>query len=270
MFRASLAVALALLASARDARAQILVARARPVPAVGAGAAVSAVSASAPLAPALATPSLVLSASTPSPLPLLAAAPAAAPLRLIIAGAPGSGKGEASKRLARDYGIVHVSSGDLLREHARSHPEVAAAMSRGELVPTELVVGLVRERLARPDAVARGFILDGSPRSPAEAAILRAEIAAGRVAVDALILLDVPDDELLRRVLGRGRSDDTEAVFRRRMEIYRRETVPAVESLRQDLPTLTPDVADSPGAETGYARVKAAVESHLARAERTH
>jgi adenylate kinase len=190
---------------------------------------------------------------------------AAPPPRLIIAGAPGSGKGEASKRLARDYGIVHVSSGELLREHALPHPDVAAAMNRGELVPTELVVGLVRERLSRPDAVERGFILDGSPRRLEEAEQLRAEIAAGRIAVDALILLDVPEDELLRRVLGRGRSDDSEDVFRRRLDIYRRDTVPAVASLARDLPVLTPDVATAAGVEESYARVKAAVEAHRAR-----
>jgi len=229
----------------------------------GPGAGVAAGAADVATVPALGPGRAFLSAPA---LDARALPAAAAPPRLIITGAPGSGKGEASTRLARDYGIVHISAGDLLREHALTHPEIAATMNRGELVPSDLVVRLVRERLAQPDVVARGFVLDGFPRRREEAEQLEAEIIAGRIAVDAMISLDVPEEELLRRILSRGRRDDSEDVFRRRMEIYRRDTLPAVAQLARRLPLLTPDVATTTDVEAGYARVKAALDAHRARA----
>ena len=240
---------------------------------------------SAPLsAPAAAVPALFgpvhgvpgLAAAAVPAVPLLspsaapsgaleAAAPAAAqPLRLLITGAPGAGKGEASKRLSRDYGLVHISAGDLLRDYAKTDPEIAAVMRRGDLVPVELVVGLVRERLAQADVAQRGFVLDGFPRRLAEAEALHAEIAAGRIVIDAVIVLDVPKAELKRRILGRGRADDNEDVFDHRMDIYDHVTLPAVAHMTSRLPALKPDVGATSGVEASYALVKSAVDGFLA------
>jgi adenylate kinase len=176
--------------------------------------------------------------------------------RLIITGPPGSGKGTYSAKLAADYGVVHVAAGDLLREYAKTDPEVAAIMASGRLVDPSLVLRIVRERLARPDVQKRGFLLDGFPRRAEEAAAL-AEML-GSSAIDGVIVLDVPEAELLRRILARGRADDREEVLRERMRIYREQTLPAVERFTAASPVLTPSVTgtDIPG---NYARVKAAL-----------
>ncbi len=176
--------------------------------------------------------------------------------RLIITGPPGSGKGTYSARLARDYGVVHVSVGDLLREHAKTDPDLAAVMASGRLVDAALVLRVVRHRLSQPDIRERGFLLDGFPRRPHEARAL-AEML-GRDAVDGVIVLDVPEEELLRRILARGRADDSAAVFHDRMRIYREQTLPAVAPFQATSPVLRPSVADG-DVETNYARVKAAL-----------
>ena len=176
--------------------------------------------------------------------------------RLIITGPPGSGKGTYSAKLAADYGVVHVAAGDLLREYAKTDSEVAAIMASGRLVDPSLVLRIVRERLSRPDVQKRGFLLDGFPRRREEAAAL-AEML-GSSAIDGVIVLDVPEAELLRRILARGRADDREEVLRERMRIYREQTLPAVERFTAASPVLTPSVTgtDIPG---NYARVKAAL-----------
>jgi adenylate kinase len=180
-----------------------------------------------------------------------------APLGLVIAGAPGSGKGTQGPLLAADLGLVHVSAGDLLRDYARANPEIAATMKRGELVPAALVVSLVRERLARADVRERGFVLDGFPRRLEEAGHLDAMRAEG-LPIDAVIRLEVPEAELLRRVLARGRADDTKEVFDGRMKTYRDVTVPALEALGASAPIVAPDVTAGDPAQN-YAQVRAAL-----------
>jgi adenylate kinase len=151
---------------------------------------------------------------------------------------------------------VHVSVGDLLRAYAKAHPEVAAIMASGRLVDSSLVLRVVRERLSQPDIQKHGFLLDGFPRRQEEAAAL-AEML-GTNAVDGVIVLDVPETELLRRILARGRADDHEDVFRERMRIYREQTLPAVERFKASSPVLAPSVTGSDIAGN-YARVKAAL-----------
>ncbi len=184
------------------------------------------------------------------------------PLKLIITGPPGSGKGTYSTRLARDYGVVHISAGDLLREYAKNDPVIAGQMKKGELVPSGLVLRLVQERLAQPDVAARGFVLDGFPRRLEEARALDVMLE-GR-GVDAVIHLDVPEAELLRRIMQRGRADDTEPVFRDRMKIYREQTLPAVEVFTAKAPVLDPDVRTG-DAQSNYGRVRSAVDLLISR-----
>jgi adenylate kinase len=181
-------------------------------------------------------------------------------LRLIITGPPGSGKGTYSEKIAAQYGVAHISVGELLRDYSRTHPEVASVMAAGRLVDSRLVLEVVRQRLSQPDIKARGFILDGFPRRGEEAAALQAIL--GGAGVDGVIELNVPENELLRRILARGRADDKADVFKERMKIYREQTVPAVERFKSAAPVLAPEVSGSDEA-ANYARVKAALRGLL-------
>jgi adenylate kinase len=125
---------------------------------------------------------------------------------LIIFGPPGSGKGTQAPALAAARGIPHIATGDMLREHRSRGTELGsradAYMQAGELVPDELVVAMLADRIAQPDA-ADGFVLDGFPRNVAQAVALdRMLEAAGRV-IDALVVLEVPEEEIVRRISGR-------------------------------------------------------------------
>lgn len=181
-------------------------------------------------------------------------------LRLILSGPPGSGKSTIGRRLAAETGAVHISVGDLLREYAKTHPDTAERMSRGELVDAELVISLVRERLASGDAAQRGFLLDGFPRRLLEAEAL-AEMLGNPSKLDAVIRLDVPREELLRRILARGRPDDTEKAFNARMSVYERDTLPAIARSSRDARLFTPELSGS--IEDNYARVWEAVKELL-------
>lgn len=189
-------------------------------------------------------------------------------LNLVMLGPPGAGKGTQAERFAREHGIPKVSTGDILREAVHSDSElgrkVKSVMERGELVGDELIIGIVRERLSRPDAVA-GFVLDGFPRTAEQADALDT-ITASRGPV-ICVEMQVPDEELVRRVRGRrvcddcganadafehkpgqlpelcqntercrttgpkwvARSDDSEAVVRERLKIYWRDTRPMID-----------------------------------------
>ena len=183
-------------------------------------------------------------------------------------GPPGAGKGSQAERFAREHGIPKVSTGDILREAVHSATplgeKVKAVMERGELAGDDLMIGIARERLTRPDALA-GFVLDGFPRTAAQATALD-EITASRGPV-ICVEIQVPDEELVRRVRGRrvcddcganadafehnadalsglcqntdrcrsigpkwvARSDDSETVVRERLKIYWRDTRPMIE-----------------------------------------
>ena len=179
-------------------------------------------------------------------------------MRILITGPPGSGKTTYGKMLARDYGMIHISVGELLRGKAASDPALAAEMSKGELVDSALVRGVVLERLSRPDVQAAGFVLDGFPRRPEEIGVIESWMKEGNT-IDALVNLQTPVSELQRRIAARGRMDDSPDVFARRMEIYREETAPVLEHFRKTVKVLETDAA-GPDAEANYAGVRELVD----------
>jgi adenylate kinase len=153
------------------------------------------------------------------------------PMRLTLLGPPGSGKGTLSTRIARRLRLPAVHVGALLRRQAAEATPLGRAagafLRRGDLVPDRLVTGLVLERLDQPDC-ARGFVLDGFPRTIGQAEALDEYLAARGAALDAACCLEVPDDELWRRLRGRGRSDDEELVIRHRLAVWARQTRPVL------------------------------------------
>jgi adenylate kinase len=152
---------------------------------------------------------------------------------LILMGPPGSGKGTQAKRLVEKYGIPQISTGDILREAVASGSEIGkrakAIMDRGDLVPDEVVIEIVRQRLARPDCK-KGFVLDGFPRTQAQAKSLDGILRDQGRAAARVIALTVADDELRRRILsrGEGRADDNETAIAKRLEVYKRDTEPVL------------------------------------------
>ncbi len=161
--------------------------------------------------------------------------PVGAALRLVLLGPPGSGKSTQGQILAQDKGIPHVSVGDLVRQEIASGSELGQGLAKetegGNLASPQLIRDLVQDRLVQEDA-AQGFILDGYPRQPeqlAEFQEMRQELGWGEVRV---IGLEVPEEEVTRRLAGRGRADDTPEVVRHRMEVYREETEPVMNYFR--------------------------------------
>jgi adenylate kinase len=160
-------------------------------------------------------------------------------LNVLLFGPQGSGKGTQAKRIAAEYGIPHVSTGDMFRAAiAKGTPlgqQVEPILASGALVPDDLTIGLIRERLAEPDA-GEGFILDGFPRNLAQAEALDGLLdELGRPLTIVLELL-VSDDECVARIAGRaaeeGRADDTPEAVARRLEIYHRDTEPISDHYR--------------------------------------
>jgi adenylate kinase len=162
-------------------------------------------------------------------------------VRLVLVGPPGAGKGTQAVRLAERLDVPHISSGDLFRANLRERTELGLAAQRymdaGELVPDEVTVGMLRERLAEDDA-AKGFILDGFPRTAPQADALDELLNAGGNELDAVVSLEVAGEVLVQRLLARGRDDDTEDVIRRRQEVYREETSPLLEHYAEQLVTV--------------------------------
>ncbi|MCX6364972.1 MAG: adenylate kinase [Actinobacteria bacterium] len=181
---------------------------------------------------------------------------------VILLGAPGAGKGTQAERIAAGYTLPHISTGEMLRAAVAEGTEMGLAaqkvMQAGALVPDEVVIGVVRDRLAQADAQ-KGFLLDGFPRTMEQAESLDAMLAEDGRPVTHVILIDVPEDELVERLAGRRmcagcgkgyhvvfdppqnedacdvcgaelyqRSDDNEATVRNRLEVYRAQTEPLV------------------------------------------
>src|SRR5262249_55310570 len=142
------------------------------------------------------------------------------------------GKGTQAATLSTKLGIPHISTGDLFRAHIGDETELGRRVKRyldaGDLVPDDVTNELVRERLAEPDT-ANGFLLDGFPRNVSQADLLKQILAESDVTLDAVIELQVDEDELVQRLLSRGRNDDTEDVIRQRQQIYRSETAPLLD-----------------------------------------
>lgn len=151
--------------------------------------------------------------------------------RILFLGPPGSGKGTQAQPLARVLGVPHISTGEMLRRAVARETDLGkqaeTIMVSGDLVPDELVVAMVAERLSADDARC-GYLLDGFPRNTAQAAALNAELGEGTI--ELAISLEVDEAELVTRLLSRavaeGRSDDNEDAIRRRLDVYRDETEP--------------------------------------------
>jgi adenylate kinase len=183
-------------------------------------------------------------------------------MRIVMLGAPGSGKGTQAQRLQKEHGLPQISTGDLLRKAVADKTALGQkakkAMDAGELVSDDIVLGMIKERLAQPDAK-RGFLLDGFPRNTAQADSLDALLGELKLKLDSVVLLDVDFDVLMKRLTGRRtcsktgavlniyfsppaeleacrkaggeliqRADDNEETIRNRLQVYERQTAPLV------------------------------------------
>lgn len=153
-------------------------------------------------------------------------------MRLVLLGPPGAGKGTQAAILSEKLGVPHISTGDLFRanigENTDLGREAQEYMDAGKLVPTELTARMVKARLEESDA-AKGFLLDGFPRTVEQADILAGFLKEFGVELDAVVNYQVSEDVVVERMLGRGRADDNEDTIRTRLEVYRKETQPLVD-----------------------------------------
>jgi adenylate kinase len=183
-------------------------------------------------------------------------------VRLVLVGPPGAGKGTQADVLSKRLGIPHISTGDLFRAHISQETEVGREAKRyldaGDLVPDSVTNEMVRQRLADEDA-RTGFLLDGFPRNVAQAEVLVEILAGDGNKLDAVVELRVPEDELVKRLLARGRADDSEDVIRNRQEVYRKETAPLLDHYADILQTVDAvgDVDDVTGRILSALRVDA-------------
>ena len=151
--------------------------------------------------------------------------------RIVMLGAPGSGKGTQAARVAEEVGIPAISTGEMLRSAVSAGSalgkRVEAVMAAGELVSDDLMAELVRDRLARDDAEG-GFVLDGYPRTAPQADVLDKILDDAGTPLDHVLFLDVPEPELVQRALARQRADDTQEVIQERLRVYREKTEPLI------------------------------------------
>ncbi|HET6913080.1 MAG TPA: adenylate kinase [Rhodanobacteraceae bacterium] len=157
-------------------------------------------------------------------------------MRIVLLGAPGSGKGTQAARLKAELGVAHISTGDLLRAAVKAGTPLGlkakAVMESGQLVSDEIVLGMLEERLAQPDTRA-GFILDGYPRNLAQADALDQLLKRVRQPLDAVLKLNVPDADIVARCEIRfkaeGRADDNPETVRKRLQVYAQQTAPVAD-----------------------------------------
>ena len=212
-------------------------------------------------------------------------------MRIVMLGAPGSGKGTQAQRIQKEHGLPQISTGDLLRKAVADRTplglQAKKAMDLGELVSDDIVLGMIEERIAQPDAK-RGFILDGFPRNTSQAESLDALLAGSKLKLDRVVLMDVDFDILMKRLTGRRtcsktgavlnvyfsspaeleackkaggellqRKDDNEETIGNRLKVYQRDTAPLI-----DLYTkrgLLATVAATGEVDAVYSRLKSAL-----------
>jgi adenylate kinase len=154
-------------------------------------------------------------------------------LNIVLFGPPGSGKGTQSEKIIETYGLLHISTGDLLREQVAAKTELGKQakeiMDKGELVSDKIVIGMIRNKLEEHKE-GEGFIFDGFPRTVEQARELRKALTDYDERVDVMISLEVPREELVKRLLKRGemtgRSDDNLETINNRIDVYNRQTIP--------------------------------------------
>ena len=163
-------------------------------------------------------------------------------MRVLFLGPPGAGKGTQSDRVARRLGVPHISTGEMFRDHVSRGTElghrVESIMAAGDYVPDEITVAMLEERFNQPDA-ARGFILDGFPRTRRQVASL--DSLLGDDGLDRVVVFKVDEDELLARMLERARADDDAETIRNRLRVYNEQTQPLIEIYNQRGLTVTID-----------------------------
>lgn len=156
-------------------------------------------------------------------------------IRLVIFGRQGAGKGTQCTRIVEHYGVIHLSTGDMFRAAVAAGTQlgqqVGPIMESGGLVPDEMTIGIVEERLAADDVRERGFVLDGFPRTPAQADALLSML--GDAGLHAVLELDVPLEEVTARMKARAREDDTDESIAKRLALYDAETVPTIDWFRE-------------------------------------
>ena len=149
--------------------------------------------------------------------------------RLLILGPPGAGKGTQANLICKEQSLLHLSTGDLLREEVSASSDLGkvaeSIMNKGELVSDEIVLCIVEKKLSNNQ---KGWLLDGFPRNLPQAGLLQDLLEKLGQPVEAVLLLEIDDDTLTKRMLSRGRKDDTELVIRNRLKIYRDITSPLV------------------------------------------
>ncbi len=156
-------------------------------------------------------------------------------MRLVFIGPPGAGKGTQATKIVDRYHIAHLSTGDMLRAARDGRTPVGLKaeefMSKGELVPDDVIIEIIRERLQSPDC-GDGYLLDGFPRTLGQAEALDAMLAASGTPLDVVLELQVPEEELFQRLSRRGRADDKPEVIRQRLVAYRNQTEPLLNYYR--------------------------------------